>query len=119
MPYPSLLSHPLSLQKFRMHNSTDSKVIIETDGTPIIEKCEDIAFAMNSHTTDKAEATAQMAIQDFDAPSAFGEVQNWTVLDREQSDGIQAMIASEDMKNVVTRDATPESIDEILKTLSI
>lgn len=101
-----------------MHTSHNIKVIIETESIPIIEKCKDIKFARYSSTTNKEEII-KLEIQDFDAPNNLSEqVQNWTLLDREEYDGIQAIIGTVNLKDTI-EDLTSGNIDETLKKLGI
>lgn len=66
-----------------MHTSSNVKVLISTDGTPIIEKCIDIKFG-----SEKPDDI--LDVQDFDTPDA-GQAQSWTIMTDEEISQVQAI----------------------------
>lgn len=106
-----------------MHTSQNVKVLIDTDSIPIIEKCKDVRFAKftTPHDVDKEEAalTEKIEIQDFDAPGNLtSEKQNWSLLDNEQYNGIQAIVGSENLGRKIGN-VTSENVNKILKNLGL
>ncbi|KAK9896947.1 hypothetical protein P389DRAFT_194595 [Cystobasidium minutum MCA 4210] len=71
----------LKCHQFRMHTSSNVKVVIETDSTPIIEKCTRIKFASSLSSLTKE---APLDILDFDKPDIASETRNWKMMDDEQ-----------------------------------
>lgn len=65
-----------------MHTSTRNKVLLDTDGTPIIEKCKEIKFG----TLDGSNKS--LDVLDFDAPNA-GQAQNWSALTSEDNERLR------------------------------
>lgn len=90
-----------------MHTSTNVKVVIDADSTPIIEKCKGIKFGNYNSTKD-------LDVQDFDSPNA-GQAQTWTRLDDTESHSIQDTV-------IALATASKHDTDKVLmvlKTLGI
>jgi hypothetical protein len=70
-----------------MHTSSNIKVLIDTDGTPIIETCSKITFGSYNSSNE-------VQVQDFDAPQGARSESNWTPMNDAEKVDVTRLIAS-------------------------
>jgi len=70
-----------------MHTSSNIKVLIDTDSTPIIETCSNITFGSYNSSNE-------VQVQDFDAPQGARSESNWTHINETERVNITRLLAS-------------------------
>lgn len=61
------------IPQFRMHRSYNMKIVIDIEGTPILEQCKDIKFAKSKQPEileDADDSSSKLRIEDFDIPNS-------------------------------------------------
>lgn len=114
-----------------MHTSSKIRVTIQTESTPIIERCTSISIGQPAITivhnngnvkSDQNEGN-ELEVLDFDRPDAVatapgaGFQQNWQRMNSEEVDRIQDFVST--LRRNGRDGFSPEEIEELLRQISL
>lgn len=110
-----------------MHTSSNIKVIIQTESTPIIEKCTSISIGQpaitnvhnNGNVKNDQNKGNELNILDFDRPDAdatgAGLQQNWQRMNSDDVHRTQDFVSTLRGKEGFS----PEEVEELLRKISL